>query len=38
MDRWMAWFGQFGEAVVDMGAPFAASATIAASTPTPLVS
>ncbi len=22
MDRWMAWFGELGEAVVDMGAPF----------------
>ena len=29
MDRWMAWFGQLGDAVVDMGAPFGASATIA---------
>ena len=29
MDRWMAWFGELGDAVVDMGAPFAASATIA---------
>ena len=29
MDRWMAWFGQHGEAVVDMGAPFGAAATIA---------
>ena len=29
MDRWMAWFGELGEAVVDMGAPFGASATIA---------
>ena len=29
MDRWMAWFGELGEAVVDMGAPFGAAATIA---------
>ena len=29
MDGWMAWFGELGEAVVDMGAPFGASATIA---------
>jgi hypothetical protein len=29
MDRWMAWFGQLGDAVVDMEAPFGASATIA---------
>ena len=29
MDRWMAWFGELGEAVVDMGAPFGATATIA---------
>jgi len=29
MDRWMAWFGVLGEAVVDMRAPFGASATIA---------
>lgn len=29
MERWMAWFGELGEAVVDMGAPFGASATIA---------
>ena len=29
MDRWMAWFGVLGDAVVDMGAPFGASATIA---------
>ena len=36
MDRWMAWFGELGGAVVDMGAPFAASATIASDgTPTP---
>ena len=36
MDRWMAWFGELGEAVVDMGAPFGASATIASDgTPSP---
>jgi hypothetical protein len=29
MDRWMAWFGELGAAVVDMGAPFGAAATIA---------
>ena len=29
MDRWMAWFGELGDAVVDMGAPFGPSATIA---------
>src|SRR5438093_12228445 len=29
MDRWMAWFGELGDAVVDMGAPFGAAATIA---------
>lgn len=29
MDRWMAWFGELGDAVVNMGSPFAASATIA---------
>ena len=29
MDRWMAWLVELGEAVVDMGAPFGASATIA---------
>jgi hypothetical protein len=28
MDLWMAWFGELGDAVVDMGAPFGASATI----------
>jgi hypothetical protein len=27
MDRWMAWFGELGAAVVDMGAPFGAAAT-----------
>ncbi len=36
MDRWLAWFGELGEAIVDMGAPFAASATIASDgTPSP---
>jgi hypothetical protein len=36
MDRWMAWFGELGDSVVDMGAPFGASATIASDgTPTP---
>jgi hypothetical protein len=25
-ERWMAWFSELGEAVVDMGAPFGASA------------
>ncbi len=29
MDRWMAWFSELGPAVVDMGAPFGAAATIA---------
>jgi hypothetical protein len=29
MDRWMAWFGELGGAVVDMGSPFGATATIA---------
>lgn len=29
MDRWMAWFGELGTAVVDMGAPFGPSATVA---------
>ena len=29
MDRWMAWFGELGTAVADMGAPFGAAATIA---------
>jgi hypothetical protein len=28
MDRWMKWFGDLGDAVVDMGSPFGASATI----------
>lgn len=29
MDRWMAWFGELGDAVADMGSPFGSSATIA---------
>ena len=29
MDLWMAWFGELGDAVVDMGAPFGAAATVA---------
>ncbi len=29
MERWMAWFGDLGESVVDMGSPFSAAATIA---------
>ncbi len=29
MDLWMAWFGELGDAVVEMGAPFGPSATIA---------
>jgi hypothetical protein len=29
MDLWMAWFVELGNAVVDMGAPFGATATIA---------
>ena len=36
MDRWMAWFGELGGAVVDIGARFGTSATIAADgTPSP---
>ena len=36
MDRWMAWFGELGDAVVDTGAPFVGSATIASDgTPSP---
>lgn len=36
MDRWMAWFGELGDAVVDTGAPFAGSATISSDgTPSP---
>jgi hypothetical protein len=29
MDRWMAWFAELGDAVVDMGAQLGSSATIA---------
>lgn len=29
MDRWMAWFDELGTAVVDMGSPFGATATVA---------
>lgn len=29
MELWMAWFDELGKAVVDMGSPFGASATIA---------
>ena len=29
MDRWIAWFGELGDSVVDMGAPFGTTATIA---------
>jgi hypothetical protein len=29
MEQWMSWFGGLGEAVVDPGAPFGTSATIA---------
>jgi hypothetical protein len=29
MDAWMSWFGQLGQAVVDGGAPFGSSSTIA---------
>ena len=32
MDRWMAWFGQLGAAVVDTGAPFGESADAGALT------
>lgn len=36
MDRWMAWFGTLGDAVIDMGAPFGDAATIASDgTPSP---
>ena len=28
MDRWMAWFGELEEAVVDTGAPFGAAKTV----------
>jgi hypothetical protein len=29
MARWMAWFAELGPAVVDVGSPFGASATVA---------
>ena len=29
MDRWLTWFSQLGPAVIDMGSPFGATATIA---------
>lgn len=29
MGRWMSWFGSLGEAVVDAGAPFGPSSTVA---------
>jgi len=29
MDAWMSWFGSLGDALVDGGAPFGASATVA---------
>ena len=29
METWMAWFGQLGDAVVELGAPLGASATVA---------
>ena len=29
MDAWMAWFGELGDAVVDMGAPFGPAKTVA---------
>ena len=29
MNLWMAWFGELGDSVVDMGAPFGAAATVA---------
>ena len=36
MDRWMAWFGTLGDAVIDMGAPLSDTATIASDgTPSP---
>jgi hypothetical protein len=36
MDRWMAWFAELGDSVVDIGAPFGDSATIASDgTPSP---
>ena len=29
MELWMAWFGELGDAVVDMGAPFGSAKTVA---------
>ena len=29
MDRWMAWFGELGDSITDMGSPFRAAATVA---------
>jgi len=29
MDRWMAWFGELGDSIADMGAPLRAAATVA---------
>jgi hypothetical protein len=29
MDRWMAWFGDLGGSIADMGSPFSAAATVA---------
>jgi len=31
MEQWMNWFGSLGEAVVDGGSPFGASATVSSS-------
>jgi hypothetical protein len=31
MDAWMGWFGGLGDAVVDMGSPFGASAAVGGS-------
>ena len=29
MARWMAWFGELGDSIADMGSPFGAAATVA---------
>jgi hypothetical protein len=29
MDRWMAWFGELGDSIADLGSPFGAAATVA---------
>ena len=29
MDRWMAWFGDLGDSIADMGSPFGAAMTVA---------